>query len=974
MLQDQLGIDWSKLENDWNYQEVDCWAWQLPRNKEGDPEFWVALAFESEDGEEWLILKGRPDGQNPFVLFVFGMDLVSKLPTWPDFHQSCVKMRILGRNSRLSFEESETSVLRVLRKLPITKILDQRTLQEELKQWRLFLQAQEAIVKERSIPMRANNLQVEAGKGRRRETLLTYDLDPETIFWGGWEKLEEWAKGHGGTCKWEQGKGRFEFWGGSVDRPINEVEDLLEQRCLRWAPKTERETFFLPFRLKTKQIPKSLYKEFGDRIQIEDSSSKWTHNLLVRSPEQLDKGMDRLEELEKKIEFPHPKGITHLQFETDHTAFEELLNEIWGKIGRSKISFLTEGEKDAYERESKGKGGHFRGGLELGELKGLRKGKITIRVDEERADELLAKPIREGYLLPTSRGTMSQIRRMGHALRRVEHGNSPPPVNPRLSKFIFDPSFARVPNLDELPTGREAEIKGRLIQKNLNASQLEAVKKGLEAEDLVLIQGPPGTGKTTVIAELILLMLKEHPDARILLSSQSHLAVDNALDRLYGRDEIRPIRMARNTSKSVEEEGRKFFEQRINDWSEAGPGSKKEKENANNIVREWMGRIRDRSAKEVRHQASLEKWRKLLEQPSTEIKRIFRQHYLASTNVVAATCLESGRREFDEDWPKFYAVIIDEASKSLPTEMLIPLVRGQKCIIIGDHRQLPPMVEEKDLKEKLEEMGEKELVKALERIKKPQFQKLFELGPAGLKVTLRTQYRMHSDIMDLINPFYEEEGGLECGIRATQNLPDFSEPGSRWHGLEAGTWLSPDTHAIWVNVKSPELRKGTSVSNPGEAEAIGRILQAMTRSASFRAYLDQFPKREDREIGLVSFYGNQVAELQKIAEEYHQMVPFRVRTVDKFQGMERNIMIVSTVRSDTAKRDGDHPRKPRPNQSIGFAKDVRRINVAFSRARRLLIIVGNLDHFSNNHASYQKIREILARKGCIIDLKQIQTH
>lgn len=150
------------------------------------------------------------------------------------------------------------------------------------------------------------------------------------------------------------------------------------------------------------------------------------------------------------------------------------------------------------------------------------------------------------------------------------------------------------------------------------------------------------------------------------------------------------------------------------------------------------------------------------------------------------------------------------------------------------------------------------------------------------------------------------------------------------------------------------MMDGYSRVNYGEVETIDKLLTKFENSDSFQRYLEKFDKDEDKQIGIISFYGKQIKQLQSIAFK-HSSLPIRVSTVDRFQGMERNIVIVSMVRSNIiqSSRDQKPDKKRYPElgypvqKSLGFAQSPNRLNVALSRAKRLLIIVGNQELFSS---------------------------
>ena len=314
-----------------------------------------------------------------------------------------------------------------------------------------------------------------------------------------------------------------------------------------------------------------------------------------------------------------------------------------------------------------------------------------------------------------------------------------------------------------------------------------------------------------------------------------------------------------------------------------------------------------------------------------------------------------------KDGIKFSTVIQDESSKATPAELALPLVYGEKNIVIGDHRQLPPNLDREDIlfklhmqKLKADSREEHDQIEQLESyvrknfdiLEKSHFERLFRQIDSSLRGTFDTQYRMHNDINRVIEQFYVDDGGLKCGVANE----------SREHGIDIPNLISPDNHVIWINTSSPEVRDGTSRANRGEVEAIEWVLSQLSKSESFRCYQESLPTNEDREIGLITFYGSQLKRLKGIVDkETKKGLSIKMSSVDRFQGMERNIIIVSMVRSNSmAQKWGQKPDYNRfPNvgfpaqKEYGFAKSPNRLNVALSRAKRLLIIVGNGEHFSN---------------------------
>ena len=315
----------------------------------------------------------------------------------------------------------------------------------------------------------------------------------------------------------------------------------------------------------------------------------------------------------------------------------------------------------------------------------------------------------------------------------------------------------------------------------------------------------------------------------------------------------------------------------------------------------------------------------------------------------------------------FDTVIMDEASKATPPEMVLPLCFGKKSIIIGDHKQLPPMINDRDFKEALiEEAEDEKLANEIGQnyLKESQFKRLI-VNPkvsSTIRSTFDIQYRMHSQIGDLIQQFYPElADGLVCGIKAEEDLEDLSNKASRYHGLSHEGFIAPHQHVLWIDVPEPEFKDVNSRTNEMECEAIKQVLNYLKNSEGFEALQSHWENEKDddkrlqeQEIGIISFYGKQVkklSEIRKYAQKELEM-EIRLKTVDKFQGMERNIIIVSTVRSNTIVDvvtgnavPNVRGRESRTYSPWGFADSPERLNVALSRAKRLLIIVGNRKHF-----------------------------
>ncbi len=661
---------------------------------------------------------------------------------------------------------------------------------------------------------------------------------------------------------------------------------------------------------------------------------------------------------------------------------------------------------------------------------------ISLRRKEEvkAANKLLEyieenKPIHQ--VEANLRGDQAKVGWLLQAMKKIANPTDKPngkAVNEKLGQFIFDSSKAEEVFKDITPNSEEWNRVKKNEMLKLNDSQRKAILSALHARDLCLLQGPPGTGKTTVIAELIWQLISQDQKQKVLLTSETNLAVDNAIEKLLNKEHtlVKPLRFGKDTK--FEEEGKKYSFNRIMKWIDEKfvppdyvEDSLEEKDDEeeinpdnpyNNAVQIWMNRIAEKSHREInpKYSQALKDWAIELTQPETEIKSLFKSKYFKYANVVGSTCSSSGSRSFtdsyqfifntkpeflrepDKPWNRipveFEAVIMDEASKATPPEMLLPLCFAKKSIVIGDHKQLPPMLNEKEFKEALSELKDERAKKLAEEIDKEfvetsQFERLIMNPKVSKTIAARSniQYRMHPKINNVIKQFYT--GDTDEGLEPAQELIEHSEsedlnnPFSRHHGFWNDEFIKPNIHTIWVNVNEPEEQSGTSRVNEKEVDAVKRVLQYLKNSKGFEEYFSHWEKiknedkqLQEQEIGIISFYGHQVKKLQDVRRfaQKDLGLPIRLKTVDKFQGMERNIIIVSTVRSDKITKGGLQGK----NTDIGFAKAPERLNVALSRARRLLIVVGNLNFFEsykdkNGTAIYKNAIEIIRNEGLIID-------
>lgn len=353
-------------------------------------------------------------------------------------------------------------------------------------------------------------------------------------------------------------------------------------------------------------------------------------------------------------------------------------------------------------------------------------------------------------------------------------------------------------------------------------------------------------------------------------------------------------------------------------------------------------------------QAVQNEWYSLLKDANDHDLDEIRKLYVRHANVIGTTCVASARKEFMENYPVFDVVIIDEVSKATPPELLLPMLKGKKIILVGDHHQLPPLVGEDTLDETLQaileesvNLEEKDELKKL--LKESLFERLFKNLPKSSKTMLAIQYRMHENIMETITPFYEEENyRLQCGLVDSDTARD--------HLLES-RFVNRKDHLLWLDMPNEKpyfeerMKDGKSRYNQAELDAIQELLIDMNEATATAKKEGRMDADERKSIGVISFYGEQVKRIDRLIQQQVNLphLTFRTGTVDKFQGMEMDVILLSMVRNNQEK-SGD----------IGFANDYRRLNVALSRARELLVLVGSSEMFTNR-AKQRSSREMYSR-------------
>ncbi len=358
-------------------------------------------------------------------------------------------------------------------------------------------------------------------------------------------------------------------------------------------------------------------------------------------------------------------------------------------------------------------------------------------------------------------------------------------------------------------------------------------------------------------------------------------------------------------------------------------------------------------------QAIQQQWLSLLTEANDYDLDEIRKLYVKHANVIGTTCVASARRDFMEEYPTFDVVIIDEVSKATPPELLLPMLKGKKIILVGDHHQLPPLVGQETLEEFLEEIDIQEDKKEFEKLlNESLFERLFRTLPKQNKTMLGIQYRMHESIMQTITPFYEEgDYSLQCGLTDSDTVRD--------HMIDSH-YIGRKDHLLWFDMPNKpayfeeKVKGGTSRFNQAELTMVKNLLVDLEQATEKAKNEGKMKPEDKKSVGVISYYGEQVKRIDRLIQQ--DLMPHhlhcRTGSVDKFQGMEMDIIILSFVRNH-GEKGGD----------IGFARDYRRLNVALSRARELLIIIGSSEMFTvktkhpSSRAMYGRLLADVKRKN-----------
>ena len=611
-----------------------------------------------------------------------------------------------------------------------------------------------------------------------------------------------------------------------------------------------------------------------------------------------------------------------------------------------------------YEREKKGRAILHLSGRDEGQAFG---GKQLVKFVRQRKGEQLPEvEISVGDLVMVSKNkpladnnpTGTVVEKTNYSIT-VVFDNRPPGFlfgkGLRIDLYVNDITFQRMLEaLDEIETassGRLGDLRSKMLGLEemefgskpeiefyndfLNQSQKEAVQQSLAAEDFFLVHGPPGTGKTMTAIEILQQGVKE--DKEILATADSNTAVDNIVERLVDRRvevlrighpaRVNPLLREHTLDYMIEnhpkykkatdlrEEAYDLKDKQDNDDRCIYPTGANRRGFSNEQIKDLAqkdinGRPRGLHPKKIK---GMGRWLELQE----EIDELFEQveklegeaveELIKQADVVCATNSTAGSdvlagHEFD-------LLVLDEATQSTEPSALIPLVKSDKVVLAGDHKQLPPTVLS-------EEAAEKNLAKSL-------FERLLEVHGSSIKQILQVQYRMNTEIMNFSSrEFYDNN------LLAAEEVKDWALADLE---LELPTGASPTEQALscaetvsfldTASMQADEYSKGDSTSIQNDVEA---DLAAEIAGHALKAGLSK------EAIAVISPYKDQVDLIDKLIKQE----AVEIDTVDGFQGREKELVILSLVRSNDS-------------GNIGFLRDIRRLNVSLTRAKKKLIVIGD---------------------------------
>lgn len=772
--------------------------------------------------------------------------------------------------------------------------------------------------------------------------------------------------------------------------PEGDLEFTGETFCIR----AGRRSSDVPWLIVTDIRPAALVQPFGPRMHA-----------TVRFVERINSSSQDTAQLRANIRFLEDfldSAAEREDLEQQKRDEERYLNMLQ-EVVAARVRMLRDLPALPY-RDGKWEGGEFtvlldgEEVIETGEQRIIRvsNGIMVFEVIRVVQDRAYLRPIgqrraqvpTEGKLQVDTAAQRRALERQEEAVKTLRNNRA---VLPALRRIVLKPSETDLP-----------ESGGRPVPAHLSEDKIQVLDAALGLRQLMVVQGPPGTGKTTLIAEVVKQYLNDNPGARVLIAAQTHIAIDHVIGKLLQLPDIanRIVRIARTDDEKVSDKVRSALLQKcVVRWCQASAvASRKfarergvkvgfdaaqvelsirfemlvraservskveallDSGNRQLVVAQrnavaareedvaevesatmatmTVAELEDEKRRIVDHIAQLREelrqlgsdgsmladlpegerraWMNLLEENDDkwrvlkreievqvawldllgELKR-FEEIVLRTASVVAGTCVGLGSSEAFLN-TRFDLCIIDEASKATATEAMIPMVRSAKILLVGDPKQLPPF-----------DHGKIEVDSySQEEMKETLLDYLIPRLPNGCVYELTHQHRMCRSIGDLISHVFYN--GTLVNERLDSDRPE-------WIRLR---YPKP---VVWIDTAgSPQLRQGHTFVNAGEQDVVIHTLEALQRAAS---KLDG-----SASVSIVAGYAAQAHALdRRIQRNSFQSLSIEVATVDSFQGKESDICIFSVTLNNT-------------KDFLGFLRSMNRLNVALSRPKDLLVIVGD---------------------------------
>ncbi|TQD78043.1 hypothetical protein C1H46_036395 [Malus baccata] len=519
----------------------------------------------------------------------------------------------------------------------------------------------------------------------------------------------------------------------------------------------------------------------------------------------------------------------------------------------------------------------------------LKDSSIIVAFDDVPEDGLNS-PLRLEKL-----GNEVTYRRMKDALIQLSKGVQKGPASD-LIPVLFG---------ERTPTVSKKDVTFTPFNKNLDHSQRDAISKALSSKNVFLLHGPPGTGKTTTVVEIILQEVKR--GSKILACAASNIAVDNIVERL-ARHKVKLVRLGHPA---------RLLPQVLDSALDAQVLRGDNSSLANDIRKEMKalnGKLLRTKDKNTRRE--IQKELRTLSREERKRQQLAVTDVIKNADVILTTLTGASSRKLDNT--SFDLVIIDEAAQALEIACWMALLKGSRCILAGDHLQLPPTIQSAEAEKK--------------GLGRTLFERLADIYGNEVMSMLTVQYRMHERIMDWSsNELYNskvlracQDAGLPSRTIQSTIKAHSSVAGHMLLDLEdvkttsstEPTLLLIDTAGCDMEEKKDEEE---STLNEGEADVAIAHAKRLVQSGV-----------QASDIGIITPYAAQVVSLRMLRSNDDKLKDLEISTVDGFQGREKEAIIISMVRSNSKKE-------------VGFLKDHRRMNVAVTRARRQCCLVCDTD-------------------------------